>query len=236
MDESFRTLCKLDCEYRMVVHGEPHWFRTIASPERDTTGGVSWHGLLLNIDTQKQLEQQLERLTVTDELTGLSNRRHLLSRLDELSAMSERYRLGYSVVSIDIDHFKQINDTYGHLVGDRVLSGFAEMIRNRLRQTDVAARMGGEEFMLLLSSTDAVDALTIANELREILASTIFHSDQGTPFHVTLSAGIAGWHPPSAGTREMLANSDHALYVAKHRGRNQCVLFEPGHQDPGTTG
>jgi two-component system cell cycle response regulator len=164
----------------------------------------------------------LERLATTDALTGLSNRRKLMERLEQELAKSRRYDEWVSLVLLDVDHFKRINDRFGHPVGDRVLAELAELIQERARETDVAARIGGEEFAVLLSSTGREGARELAEDLRERVEA---HHFEGAG-HVTVSLGVATAEPEKKRTGDspgskLLAAADAALYRAKGEGRNR---------------
>jgi len=153
----------------------------------------------------------------TDPLTGLSNRRALDDSLESLFAMKDRYELTFSLCILDVDHFKRINDEYGHLEGDRVLQEVASMIDNCVRETDVVTRYGGEEFVILMPSTDLAGALIFTERVREAVEQRL---------RVTVSGGVA----QASSTDEpqtLLARADAALYRAKSRGRN-CIYCHNG--------
>jgi len=226
INESARTLEEWVCEYRVVVNDRVSWVRGVARPEQDPDGTICWHGMVTNIDRQKTLELELEQLSITDELTGLYNRRYMLRKLDESVAESKRYGDTFSLVSLDIDFFKAINDAYGHPTGDAVLRGFSELVAQRMRESDIVARTGGEEFIILMPHTSLKEAEAVAESLRLALETTDFLSDDGETFNVTFSAGVVSW---SGGqmvknpVRELLAACDHSLYAAKRSGRNRVV-------------
>ncbi|MBK9517274.1 MAG: diguanylate cyclase [Anaeromyxobacter sp.] len=163
-----------------------------------------------------------ERLATTDGLTGLTNHRTFQARLDEHLLGAERYRRKVSLLLCDIDHFKSVNDTYGHPVGDVVLKGVAQVIAREARTTDVVARYGGEEFAVVMPETDAAGALVIAERIRERVRALVTETGQG-PLQVTLSLGVATF-PEDAGSKAALvARADACLYHAKRHGRNQSV-------------
>ncbi|WP_336366870.1 sensor domain-containing diguanylate cyclase [Marinobacter sp. C2H3] len=219
-------LTEWSCDYRVVTADGMHWMRGIAKPERSPEGTVTWHGMVINIDEQKRLEQRLEHLSVTDELTGLYNRRHMLARLDEMTSESARYGGNYALASIDIDFFKSINDSHGHPTGDRVLRQIADLLKSRIRRTDLLARTGGEEFFILMPHTLTEDAVQVVNDLRERMEKETFRSDTGDVFDVTLSAGVIGWQGLAPTTRRLLAAADKTLYRAKREGRNRVLLAD----------
>mgnify|MGYP001627836502 CR=1 FL=1 len=222
--ESARSMTEWRCQYRISVHGETRWMEGVAQPEKDDLGRIVWHGMAMDITERKQLELELERLSVTDELTGLFNRRHMLNTLEEQLARAERYGDVFSLISIDIDHFKHINDSWGHPVGDRALKQFARILSSRVRRTDVVARTGGEEFLVLLPNTGTSAAKQVAEDLRKATENEDFDDGEGRSFSVTMSGGVVTWHQGLPSIRELLSHCDHSLYEAKKQGRNRIVV------------
>jgi diguanylate cyclase (GGDEF)-like protein len=153
---------------------------------------------------------------VTDSLTGIHNRRYFQERLTTEMARVERGGGELSVIMLDIDHFKRINDQYGHAVGDRVLQAVCERIGHRLRRTDVFCRLGGEEFMVLCPDIDGEHAHTLAVELWQGLRS----APVDVVGVVTASFGIASWRP-GEGADALLLRADSGVYMAKQRGRDR---------------
>lgn len=134
-------------------------------------------------------------------------------------------RMEFSVIMLDIDHFKRLNDDFGHHVGDKVLQHFAEIIRCNLRAEDLFARIGGEEFVLLLWNTEPFEAQDIAERIRKRVEKTPMHQSDGSDLYITVSVGITHQNEPQSQDLQHLINiADQALYQAKHRGRNQVVL------------
>jgi diguanylate cyclase (GGDEF)-like protein len=174
--------------------------------------------LTLNRKLQEANESIL-RISQTDALTGLANRRTIDERMEEEIARTERLGCGFSVILGDLDHFKSINDEFGHLIGDRVLMTVARVISEHARPYDLPARFGGEEFMVLLPESTLAEAMTIAQRVRcEVAALAIAGIDRP----ITMSLGISTWgHGDTAGT--LIGRADAALYEAKHRGRNRVV-------------
>ena len=158
-----------------------------------------------------------------DELTGLYNRRELDRRIIAEIARSSRTNQPFSFVLLDIDHFKAVNDSYGHPAGDEVLRRVARLIEGELRVSDVAARYGGEEVALLLPETSAEDALIVASRLRARLATSPFDIGAGISLSVTASFGIATVPTNAANLVELVSAADEALYEAKAAGRNRVV-------------
>ncbi len=182
-------------------------------------------GIKEDITARKDLEAQLQKLASTDPLTGLFNRRVFLEQLEQEAAKVARLP-HYSVVllMLDLDFFKRINDTYGHAAGDEVLKAFADVMRNNSRAIDVPARLGGEEFAILLSGADKNDALTIAERMREQVAEIVIDHDSG-PVRITVSIGAACVSPDDINGEAVLHRADAALYDAKNKGRNQTCWF-----------
>jgi diguanylate cyclase (GGDEF)-like protein len=176
--------------------------------------------------TRIHFYQQVEALAVTDALTGLFVRRYFLERSQEELSRSRRHGASCTVLMADLDHFKQINDTYGHLVGDVVLQEVARLLLGNLREVDLVARYGGEEFILLLIESDAAQALPIAERLRQMVEvhPVRAYDEVVSP---TISIGMAAF-PAHGQTLELLIErADQALYTAKRDGRNQVVVW-PG--------
>jgi diguanylate cyclase (GGDEF)-like protein len=167
---------------------------------------------------------EIERLAVTDGLTGLFNHRHFQERLAQEFNRLERFSDPISLLIIDIDHFKKVNDTYGHPVGDSVLKGIAEKIKKTIRNIDVPARYGGEEFAVILPGTDENGAMNMAERLRKAMGSTKFASEKGA-FSVTVSTGVSTFTKEIKNKEELVETADKALYHAKRNGRNQSILW-----------
>ena len=170
-----------------------------------------------------QALEQIRQLATHDDLTGLLNRRAMLDRMQLEQHRSLRSGSPLLIAQLDIDHFKVVNDTHGHAAGDLVLQSFADTVRRNVRDTDVLARWGGEEFVLLLCDTPASDAVTLMERLRQaVQAMQVPVPQGGQPITVTVSIGLARHAPadPLAGTLE---RADRALYAAKAGGRNRVV-------------
>jgi two-component system cell cycle response regulator len=171
------------------------------------------------------MNAKLERLAKTDELTGLSNRRHLFERLTHLWQVARRHERPLSCALLDIDHFKHINDTHGHAAGDAVLRALADVCRKCLRASDLAARIGGEEFCVICPETDAAGAASVAERTRAAIEAHDFRID-GKRMPVTASFGVAGSRTAHAGLEQMIAAADAMLYRAKSAGRNQVWVAD----------
>lgn len=179
--------------------------------------------------------ERIKRIGLTDPLTGVNNRRFFDQRLQEEVARAQRHEVPLSCLMLDIDHFKNINDTYGHPLGDRVLIDAAAIMRTQLRGSDLLARYGGEEFAALLTHTNTHDALEIAERIRSAIAEHAFLAADKNSLRVTLSTGIAtlqrGGTDVLGECARLVASADHALYAAKHAGRNRVCCFEPETQE-----
>lgn len=176
--------------------------------------------------TQRELKNRLKFAldhAAHDALTGLFNRRYFERRLREEVAHARRHKRPFSIVMLDLDHFKLVNDTYGHEDGDRVLRHVAEVVQAQLREDDVPCRYGGEEFVLLLRGTTGPAARSVANRLRANLAvKPIELGPKNEPRHVTFSAGVAAADDRNAyNADEIISRADQALYRAKRGGRNR---------------
>ncbi len=174
--------------------------------------------LLRCMRDEATVRRTLEHLMLTDPLTGVGNRRMLELRLDDEILRAERYRRALTVVYFDLDHFKQVNDKYGHDVGDTVLRQVADSLVANLRQSDHVARMGGEEFVTLLTETGLDDAVTLVERMRAAVAALQI---PGLPQHITISAGLAQWRE-GENAETLLRRADQALYRAKASGRNSA--------------
>jgi two-component system cell cycle response regulator len=169
-----------------------------------------------------QLFEQMEKMAITDSLTSLLNRRAFQARVDEALAQARRYRQKCSFIMADIDHFKAVNDSYGHSTGDSVLKGVARIIREKARDADIVARFGGEEFAIAMPQTETRGAEVIAERIREAVMSEVFQTELG-PLKVTLSLGIATYPDHGEDRSSVIDLADQSLYHAKKHGRNQSV-------------
>lgn len=168
--------------------------------------------------TLQETNAELERLSVTDQLTGLFNRRRLMEVLEAEVHRAKRHEHPFAVLIMDVDHFKKFNDAHGHLAGDRVLAGVAEVMQETTREIDTTARYGGEEFVAVLPETNLEAAVDVAERVRATLAARIFEGRR-----VTLSIGVAEFPTHGEGAQSLIAAADAALYQAKDGGRNRVV-------------
>lgn len=206
-------------EYPCHSPTEDRWFMGRVTPLKgDQRGAVVSH---MNVTDRKLVEFELARLAATDSLTGLPNRRFFLDMANREVDRVRRFRVPASVVMIDVDHFKDINDTYGHAAGDDALRHLAVSFRASLREVDVLARLGGEEFAVLLPGTDEGGAQRVAEKMRTALSSEPVSTGPHT-FRLTASFGTTDLSSRDLDIGATLARADAALYAAKHSGRN-CV-------------
>jgi len=201
-----------------VYHREPR------SPQ---AGDIERIGFAVNLAAlaieNRFSHDELERRAYSDYLTGLANRRYFLEKAENELARARRYGEELSILMLDVDHFKQVNDRYGHKVGDIVLQKLAEVCRSTLRDVDIIGRLGGEEFAVLLPKTGSVQAMEAAERLRTALAAAQVNQDNAISLHFTASLGVATFSKEDTHFDSLLNRADKALYKAKNWGRN-CVF------------
>jgi diguanylate cyclase (GGDEF)-like protein len=202
-------------------------YLTIASPQPiDETRKGEIRALLAPLTASLHASRNWE-IAVTDELSGLFSRRYFETRFSEEWARHRRYGAPLTVALFDLDHFKRLNDTYGHGAGDTAIRRFGGILSAAVRSTDLPCRYGGEEFAVLFPETGARAALGVADRVRRAVEREPFSKD-GRPFRVTVSAGIADTEGLSSEDRaELLVRADKALYYAKDTGRNRSRIFSP---------
>lgn len=221
--------------WQEVVHGtsEP-WLAAeqlaIRDLGTDLMVAISTHEITrLNQDLRKEQKalaeanERLRHLALTDALTGTGNRQKTENEIDSALNSAHRYGTVFSLLLFDIDHFKEVNDTYGHNMGDRVLKQMAESVSERLRESDTLGRWGGEEFVVLMPNTDIAGAQLLAERLLQQLATEDFGLNQ----QVTVSIGVTQWRPGDDRAR-LIGRADAAMYAAKQKGRNRVCLSENG--------
>jgi diguanylate cyclase (GGDEF)-like protein len=209
-------------EYPCPSPSDNRWFLGRVTPLRINRGGaVISH---MNITDRKTIEIELAKLAATDPLTGLPNRRYLLEMGNKEFERVRRFSARASVVMIDLDHFKAVNDTYGHAAGDEALHQVSQACKAELRQIDIVARLGGEEFVVVLPGADEAAATIVAEGLRCAVLGTPFGSGVH-PFRVTASFGVAQISGTDVTFDASLSRADMALYRAKRAGRNRVENF-----------
>ena len=169
------------------------------------------------------LYEQANKLAVTDGLTGISNRPSVEKSLQIEFERSKRYNSPLSLILLDVDHFKDVNDTYGHQKGDEILIAFAALLKKACRTNDIAARYGGEEFVMVLPQSNAQGAFKIAERVREEMMKISFTGNESN-FAVTVSCGVAEFNKDYESINKLIAAADQALYKAKNGGRNKTIL------------
>ncbi len=173
----------------------------------------------------QQYIQKIEHLNIIDPMTQLYNRRFLENFIDKFINQVQRQSEFFTVLMLDIDFFKKVNDTYGHDIGDKVIIAIAEVLQTNIRKSDLAIRYGGEEFMVLLHYADTKVAYTIAKKFQDAIEAIEFHGNNGEIFHKTLSIGIAEFPKNTDNIWNCIKLADEALYTAKTTGRNKTVIY-----------
>jgi two-component system cell cycle response regulator len=185
--------------------------------------GRLFTAVIRDVTERKRVEDELRRLATTDPLTGAANRRHFLERAQLELARVKRYGDSVSILMMDIDHFKRVNDSRGHAAGDLALQMLVGACHEMLRETDLLGRLGGEEFAVLLPETTDDDAFDVAERLRRGLEALAIPHDP-EPFHFTVSIGLTRCEAADAGIEQPIARADKGLYEAKKEGRNRTVV------------
>ncbi|MCK8058942.1 MULTISPECIES: GGDEF domain-containing protein [unclassified Fusibacter] len=194
---------------------------------RDLLFDVVHRNILLYRELEENLKE-IKRLSVTDQLTGIFNRRRFIEVLKYEFSRIGRYGIGFSIIMFDIDHFKNVNDTYGHDIGDFVLKKLSELVQSRLRESDTFARWGGEEFMILMPQSTLETALKLSEAIRQLISNFDF----SPVTQVTSSFGVINYSDESKiDFEDIISYVDQALYKAKQTGRNRVVAFEKNDSD-----
>ncbi len=200
------------------------WIRLRVAPILDDKNNVEYFvEWIRDITESKQAEKKLEHLATTDDLTGLWNRRHFMNSATGEFERARRYGQYFSLLMIDIDYFKKLNDTHGHAAGDAVLRHLAGMLKGSMRRTDITGRVGGEEFSIILPNTGIENAELLAERLRLTVEKSPASYSEKTLF-LTVSIGLTAYSPGFESIDEMLLLADNALYEAKEGGRNRVVI------------
>lgn len=182
--------------------------------------------LFVRIENRIKYKEIVSNAVLIDELTGAFNRKFFKMELNRYLFELSRTKESLSIVVIDLDHFKNVNDSYGHLVGDSVLKGFSQYVMKNKRQSDYLIRYGGEEFILLLPHTQKDEAKLFVDRLLKGFSVIDFFNEEGQTFHVTFSAGVVQVDNPNIHIEEYVKRADTALYEAKQNGRNQVLIYE----------
>jgi diguanylate cyclase (GGDEF)-like protein/PAS domain S-box-containing protein len=220
--------------YRPITGTEKYMYQNVTiSPLTSIDGSVKQIVIIIydvtdSVSNRKALERansKLELLSRTDRLTNLNNRGYWEECLGREFSRFNRYKTECSVVMLDIDHFKKVNDTFGHQAGDAVIRRVSEIIQDNLRKTDIAGRYGGEEFGIILENTDAESAVVFCERLRKEVEACVVVYD-GVEIRFTISLGISEATTDLANYTSWLEQADHALYASKEGGRNQTWVYE----------
>jgi diguanylate cyclase (GGDEF)-like protein len=222
--------------WQIGLGGKPYWCQRLIAVRSGDEGTsetsetsespISGYTVVLREVLNRNGDFGKLRLMLTqDFLTGASNRAHFFDTAERECARSRRYGQPLALIGLDIDHFKRVNDTYGHAVGDAVLKTISRECKALLRQSDTFARLGGEEFVVLLPSTDMQHAAQLAERLRAVIAATAIEVG-GSSLHVTASFGCATTNLTESTPTALVAGADKALYAAKKSGRNRVVLAD----------
>lgn len=217
-------------ESRQLANGGVNWTLTSKQPLHDDRGRiVGLMGITREINELKQVETSLQYLATHDTLTSLPNRYLLMDRLSQVLARALREKTSFALLFVDIDDFKNINDTGGHAAGDDLLRSVAERLRSSLRASDTVARIGGDEFVLVLETTDRAGAVIAAEKIRALIAAPVFLF--GRLASVTATVGISLFPEHARDAEGMLAAADNAMYLRKKDGKDGllvCPTVAPG--------
>jgi len=214
---SAATMTNVHVEFRALhADGSIRWIECRSTPQREADGGILWTGILLDITQRKLAEERVTAMAITDGLTGILNRQEFGRLLEKEMARAARYASRLSLIMYDLDHFKRINDRFGHNAGDDVLKMVARLVGDSLRDADLHGRWGGEEFMVLLPETGLEAAGKVAEKLRRVIADHRFEG-VGT---VTASFGVVELAGRES-SRSLVQRVDEVLYRAKALGRNR---------------
>ncbi len=207
----------LPVEHRIIrSDGKVVWIRSTMVPHHDEKGLLMrYDGLIEDITERKLAEEELKRLATTDKLTGAYNRTKFQEIIDREIERVKRHNQPLSMIIFDIDHFKAVNDSYGHSVGDYVLKTIADIVRENIRKIDYFVRWGGEEFMIISSETNLDDAYALAERIREIIENYTFE-EAGK---ITVSFGVTEFKENDT-ENSLVKRADDAMYSAKRKGRN----------------
>jgi diguanylate cyclase (GGDEF)-like protein/PAS domain S-box-containing protein len=214
-----------ELEIKLVAHDNREFLAEIAAITIDYSGQPAVLLALNDISARKQLEAELFHQASTDPLTGISNRRYFIARGEQELRRARRFARPLSVMMLDIDHFKHINDTFGHAGGDIVLQEIVRIAVTCLRNTDAIGRLGGEEFAVLMPETELHAATEVANRLRQAIADSVIAFNKAS-ITCTTSIGVAVLQPHDGDVDALLHRADQALYIAKQDGRNRVVGAE----------
>ena len=229
--ESGRPIIGL-LESRKLANGRTNWSLASKLPIRDESGQiVGLVGITREINELRQVEQALQHLATHDPLTGLPNRFLMVDRMSQLLARGRRSGAGFAVIFMDIDRFKDVNDAHGHEFGDLLLRAVADRLSTSVRQSDTVARIGGDEFVVIVDSMGAGEAETVASNIQRTLAASF--AVQRHRVHVAVSIGVSTYPDNGTDADALLRAADYAMYMAKRAGGNRHATCIPGSPKPG---
>ena len=208
-------------EGRFIAGSEVRWLRIESASVSFDNGDTRWFGVTQDITERKQMEEALSHLATVDDLTGLFNRRTFIQRLNEEISRTERSGGTAVIMMLDLDHFKTVNDIYGHVIGDKVLRKFAALLRSSIREIDIPGRLGGEEFGVILPETTMEAATPVIRRILKNTRRKIFETEAGD-IHLTTSIGYTCFNVDVTKADELLARADQALYRGKKKGRDRA--------------
>jgi diguanylate cyclase (GGDEF)-like protein len=232
-NNALRTGQPYDIDYRFRHRsGQYRWLRVMALPVRGDDGQIMrWFGTSTDVheayllaEDRERLARELERVATEDALTGLLTRRAFIDKVTAMINRNLRSRHQASLLMLDIDHFKSINDTYGHPAGDRVLASAASRLRAAVRKQDIVGRLGGEEFAVYLPQCSKREALEVAGRIRDLMGSDSITLEGGGAVVATVSIGVTTGPENRLTLDQSLGVADKALYLAKTGGRNRAVF------------
>ncbi|MES9958760.1 MAG: sensor domain-containing diguanylate cyclase [Sedimenticola sp.] len=224
MEALFSPPYKAYMEQRAMTKDGWRWFGWMDTAVLDDSQNViAIIGVGRDITDKKQAEIRLEKLATYDSLTGLFNRQALEVRLEKEVDRASRYAHPLSILMLDIDHFKEINDVHGHRVGDDILHDSSALLSDLIRKTDYAGRYGGDEIIVVLPETSSSQAAELAERLRKRIADERFTTIENEPLNITVSLGVATYPDNARHQKELMRAADDAMYKAKESGRNRVV-------------
>lgn len=226
IEASAASLTPWHLEYRVQLPRQGlRWRQGDAQPRRLEDGSTLWHGFITDVTEHKRIEAELREFATIDALTQLPNRRYFMMQIEaELARIQRDNSRPAAVLMCDLDYFKLVNDKWGHAVGDLALRHFASTLRKELRKSDIAGRIGGEEFAVVLRGADIAEAIAFARRVQQrMMATPLFQGAQ--PIALTLSVGIAATQATDVSAALSLSRADTALYRAKERGRNRIECY-----------
>ena len=221
---------RLGKNIRGIISTQSYNANAYSEEDKETLELLAAHAVIALENAQ--LFREVQELAITDSLTKVFNRRRFFELADQEFERSRRYSRPLSFIMMDIDHFKRVNDSLGHAAGDQALEKLAELCQNALREVDIFARYGCEEFVIMLPETTSGEAQLTAERIRQLIARTPIEINSHS-LNITLSFGVVELYPTCRNTEELLDRSDQALYRSKRTGRNRVTIWNPTMQPKG---